>query len=445
MKFLSIVLLSLMVVTSVMAVLPATYVVNPIYRDFRFKNNPAAGNHPDFQAFSLKNDTGIVANTLGADGKPVYLPGASGTTPTTTGKVDFDLWWNGGNLITGQTLTFPLVGSSYNLYKFQSFFPIDNLGFGNEGQFQGTPHNFAFTTQIDSSFRYCGGEFFVVGSDDDSWFFIDNKLQINNGGLHGLFAGSVSVDAIAAGQGLVKGNIYNWHLFEAERHTPGSSFQFQTNADPSLAACAIITGDPHFTGVQNEKYDVTGEADKWFNIVSDPKLQYNALFTQTCENKPQSTILSAVALKISGHELMINITGNAILDGVELKPNGWKPTMIGDKQGTFVQPWINYFVVETDDYYFTFTRMIVDKAEQIPGHDFYGVNCFIGYFNVHFSTKSASVNPHGLLGQTAHHVHLTQHITTNSKQGEGEIEGTYQDYIVSSPFADDFKFNQYNF
>jgi len=52
-------------------------------------------------------------------------------------------------------------------------------------------------------------------------------------------------------------------------------------------------------------------------------------------------------------------------------------------------------------------------------------------------------NPHGLLGQTAHHAHAKAPVSKGG-EGEGEIQGTSKDYIVSGPFADDFKFNRYN-
>ena len=47
--------------------------------------------HPDFQAY-IGTDRGIVEETLGADGRPVYAH-PEGRTPTTSGKEYFDQWY----------------------------------------------------------------------------------------------------------------------------------------------------------------------------------------------------------------------------------------------------------------------------------------------------------------------------------------------------------------
>lgn len=46
--------------------------------------------HPDFERDVVGEDPGIVEPTLGADGRPVY---AGGTTGTTTGAAAFDEWF----------------------------------------------------------------------------------------------------------------------------------------------------------------------------------------------------------------------------------------------------------------------------------------------------------------------------------------------------------------
>jgi len=69
------------------------------------------------------------------------------------------------NLTT--TITLPLSPSSSNTavwnYQNLSFFPIDNQLFGNEGD----PHNYHFTAEVVTSFRYQGGETFTFTGDDD--------------------------------------------------------------------------------------------------------------------------------------------------------------------------------------------------------------------------------------------------------------------------------------
>jgi len=55
--------------------------------------------------------------------------------------------------------------------------------------------------------------------------------------------------------------------------------------------------------------------------------------------------------------------------------------------------------------------------------------------------KNPERQPHGLLGQTAHLDHTTNR---KGKQGEGEIEGVYTDYIVSSMYSVDDIFNRFS-
>ena len=189
--------------------------------------------HPDFESF-IGNETGIVLNTLGNDGKPVYNVAAKGLTgafsSTTTGQANFNQWYNdvpGVNhtFTTSLVATETFAGSGIYQYANASYFPIDGLGFGN----QGNPNNFHFTTEIHTSFTYQGGETFSFTGDDDVWVFINGILAIDLGGVHGPATGSVSLDAAAATLGIATGNNYDLAIFQAERHTFGSTFNFTTS------------------------------------------------------------------------------------------------------------------------------------------------------------------------------------------------------------------------
>ena len=185
--------------------------------------------HPDFESFTSDAVTpGLVEPTLGADGTPVYAP--AGPTVCTTGPAEFATWYHdvpGTNVAIPATLE--LVETTPGVYVFDSaaFFPIDGQGFGNEG----LPHNYAFTTELHTTFRYAGGESFTFRGDDDVWVFINGHLAIDLGGLHQPAAATIDLDAHAASLGLTPGETYPMDIFQAERHTTDSNFRIETTID----------------------------------------------------------------------------------------------------------------------------------------------------------------------------------------------------------------------
>jgi len=188
-----------------------------IVRDFQVS-------HPDFENY-LGSDPGIVAPELGADGKPVYA--GDPTTPSTSGQVNFDQWFRD---VPGVNIAIPigieLVPAGGDVYTYQSsaFFPIDGQGFDNEGN----SHNYHFTYEIRTEFEYKGGEVFTFTGDDDLFTYINGKLVIDLGGVHGAETGTVDLNDRAAELGITIGQKYPLDFFFAERHTSESNFRIDT-------------------------------------------------------------------------------------------------------------------------------------------------------------------------------------------------------------------------
>lgn len=191
-----------------------------IIRDF-------PGSHPDMEAYLANFPTkGIVAQPLGANGKPIF----AATQAQLTSAATFAEWYE---TIAGVNQEFEIVlplvdnGDGTVGYDDDAFFPVDGQGFGNEGyvDYQSQSHNFHFTTEIHTAFMYEPGQTFSFSGDDDLWMFIDGFLRIDLGGIHPEASQTLNLDTL----GLTAGKVYSLDIFHAERHTDRSNFKVTTS------------------------------------------------------------------------------------------------------------------------------------------------------------------------------------------------------------------------
>jgi fibro-slime domain-containing protein len=184
--------------------------------------------HADFEKLPYvtgKVELGLVKPTLDKDKKPVY---AFDKATFITSQDTFSQWYrdvNGVNQKFSVTLQMQETSPGIFVYDNDLFFPIEDKGFGNQGR----NHNFHFTTEIRGGFAYKGGEKFSFKGDDDVWVFVNGKLAIDIGGIHGKETATIDFDAKAQELGITKGKTYSLDVFHAERHITESHFRMETS------------------------------------------------------------------------------------------------------------------------------------------------------------------------------------------------------------------------
>jgi fibro-slime domain-containing protein len=207
-------------------------------RDFVNKPGftPASALDEDFEN-EEGDDRGIVLTDLGSDLKPVYAHGTS-STATTHGQTLFDMWYRD---TPGTNIPFPYVitltgDGGVQTFDNQEFFPLDGRGWNDEyvGD-DGNLHNFSFTFELHTTFGYTGSETFTFTGDDDVFVFINSKLVVDLGGVHGAETKSITLanlvtdDAAQTPVPLTPGTTYPFDIFYNERHTVSSHFRMDTS------------------------------------------------------------------------------------------------------------------------------------------------------------------------------------------------------------------------
>lgn len=216
--------------------------IKGVVRDFKMGN--LQGGHVDFNVPRPMADPGIVTDMLGDDGKPVYAT-PDGKTLTTSSKDNFDQWYRdveGVNqsfvvalrfVQNGSVVTFAAsLGNKDTDTPDSYYFPVDGAGFNDTARAQDRQqHNFAFTTEIHTTFIYKGGETFTFQGDDDVFVYINKHLAIDLGGIHEQETQTVDLDAQAAALEIEVGKTYDLAVFNAERHTTQSNFRIDTTLE----------------------------------------------------------------------------------------------------------------------------------------------------------------------------------------------------------------------
>jgi fibro-slime domain-containing protein len=275
-----------------------------ILRDFKishphFEVNPGTG----------VRDPGMVLVDLGANGKPLYNVAFAKGSPARAHSMDvttanasdaraltddqittfFNQWYvtdgtNNKEVLSTLTLNETPAGSGS--YQFAAsgtnqFFPLDGKGFGNESTItvngQQVSHNFHFTSEARQWFLYDStltpAPLLTFSGDDDVWVFVNGKLAVDIGGIHGELTGSVellgttgqsSCTRIPAVTGactnpgitLSSNGVNEIAVFQAERHVTQSNYTLTMKGfNAPLTECVSDCGDGVVTA--DEACDLT--------------------------------------------------------------------------------------------------------------------------------------------------------------------------------------------
>jgi len=235
--------------------------------------------HIDFQDPIASSDKNITTDTISLDRKPIYHVPDISTGVTTNGPKWFDEWFRDTPTVNMrfpyELKLIPLVGQpGFYFFDTTNFYPLNGFGYGTEGM--SPANNYLFTLELHSKFYYRGGEKFTFRGDDDVWVYINNKLVIDLGGIHGPLQQIVDVDAAASSLGIQLNGTYDFDFFFCERHCCGSNFRMETsilpeNVPPVAIDSAINTLQDTPISSDMQGFDINKDA-LTFSVLTQPTL-----------------------------------------------------------------------------------------------------------------------------------------------------------------------------
>ncbi len=242
--------------------------------------------HPDFEkGNSIDEPDGFVTDTLGPDGLPVLDLSKftrNNNTQTRNGTAitekSFSTWYRdipGINKSIKNHLTLNLTDPKTGTYTYKNnnYYPLDNAPLAelSYGKYNTSGHNFHFTTQIQTYFKYTGEKATLnFKGDDDVFVYVNGKRAIQIAGCHEAKNGRFELSAERNPEtnlmydknfDLYEGGIYPINFFQAERHTTQSNFELTLVGFLNMgeSSCDAICGDGKVRG--NEECDIEGHVN----------------------------------------------------------------------------------------------------------------------------------------------------------------------------------------
>jgi fibro-slime domain-containing protein len=192
-----------------------------------------------------------------------------------------------------------------------TYFPLDGLGWedtcatsfhtnGDPQEFcdgEVENNNFFWTSEYHMDFKYTGqeNEIFEFRGDDDVFVYINRKLAVDLGGLHGPETGSINLKDREAELGIEVGQTYPIDIYHAERCPSGSNFKLELKLTLNRDCNNVCKswGDPHVTNFNCNRFDHMGLG--YYNVAKYPPLDFIA---QTAQH-PQLQWLAGASCNVA--------------------------------------------------------------------------------------------------------------------------------------------------
>ena len=179
-------------------------------------NTVTASGSGDFQTQCCSTDLGMVTSTLGPDGLPVYT-GVSTFPLLDINPVTKEIeWWTPGTTAGGDVVTSSGTGMISSPFASTNMYPPTGPN-GNVGNDSGGFLTAEFTGTFD--LPTASKVTFTLGSDDDSFFYVDGTLVTGLGGVHGDTPAPTNTVTLSAG-------LHTIELFYDDRYQTQAALNF---------------------------------------------------------------------------------------------------------------------------------------------------------------------------------------------------------------------------